>query len=237
MKRSLEQQENILEILLILGTDLAGKDHFANVLTDAIVAAGGLVERRRGWFSAGPDTRRTSEGKGIFKLCLEWLFLATLPFTCRLIPFIAALLLRCDVWLFRPPEKRTIIVVSHTAIRLLAFALSYSFVRTEDIRLPIMAERTLRSLEPTIRVRTFVLDINHEVRAVRLKERLRRGKADHFDRFLGKNPTCSERIEKFLVWLCVTYLEADLVENNNMSNSELLACLPQDLRRRYGLNT
>ncbi|EKD39404.1 MAG: hypothetical protein ACD_75C00420G0002, partial [uncultured bacterium] len=41
---------NNSEILLILGTDLAGKDHFANVLTDAAAVAGIRVERRRGRF-------------------------------------------------------------------------------------------------------------------------------------------------------------------------------------------
>ena len=46
--------------LLILGTDLAGKDHFANVVSDAAANAGLRVERRRGWLCARPDRQRTS---------------------------------------------------------------------------------------------------------------------------------------------------------------------------------
>ena len=61
--------------LLILGTDLAGKDHFANVVSDAAADAGLRVERRRGWLCARPDRQRTSEGKSWFRLGLERLFL------------------------------------------------------------------------------------------------------------------------------------------------------------------
>lgn len=222
------------EILLILGTDLAGKDHFANVLTDAAAVAGIRVERRRGRFSARPDTRRTSEGKGFVKLCLEWIFLATLPLYCRLVPYVIALLIRCDLWRFRPPANGPVLVVSHTALRLLAFALGHIFERAEDIRLPAMVDATLRTLVPATRVRTLVLDVDHEVRTARMRERLQRGTVDFFDRYMEKDPLRSERIEGFLVWLGITYLGAVRVENNNLSDAELLACLPQDLRRRCG---
>ena len=222
------------EILLILGTDLAGKDHFTNVLTDAAAVAGIRVERRRGRFSGRPDTRRTSEGKGAVKLCLEWLFLTTLPLYCRLLPYFIALLIRCDLRFFRAPEGVSLIVVSHTALRLLAFALGHIFERVEDIELPAVVDATLRTLVPATRARTIVLDVDHEVRLARLHERLQRGTVDFFDRYMEKDAHRSERIESFLVWLGITYLGAVRVENNNLSDAELLACLPEDLRRRCG---
>ena len=49
---------NVRETLLILGTDLAGKDHFANVVSDAAANAGLRVERRRGWLCARPEIGR-----------------------------------------------------------------------------------------------------------------------------------------------------------------------------------
>ena len=52
--------------LLILGTDLAGKDHFANVVSDAAADAGLRVERRRGSIVAISSTlsRQPAPGYG-----------------------------------------------------------------------------------------------------------------------------------------------------------------------------
>lgn len=226
---SREYPHDTSKVLLILGTDMAGKDHFANVLTDAAAGGGIRVERRRGRFSAWPDTRRTSEGKGFVKLCLEWIFIATLPLYCRLLPYLIAFLIRWDLRLFRPPGAGVfLIVVSHTALRLLAFALGHTFDRVEDITLPAMVEGALRRLVPATGARAVVLDVDHEVRVARMNDRLRRGTVDFFDRYLEKDPGRSERIEYFLVWLGTTYLDAIRIENNNLSDSELLACLSRD---------
>ncbi|MBI5559198.1 MAG: hypothetical protein HY885_16365 [Deltaproteobacteria bacterium] len=63
--------------LLILGTDLAGKDHVANVVADDAEAAGLKVERRRGAFSARTGRQRTSEEKGLPRLWAEWSIILT----------------------------------------------------------------------------------------------------------------------------------------------------------------
>lgn len=220
------------ETLLILGTDLAGKDHCANVVTDAAAAAGIRVERRRGRFSACADSRRTSEGKGFVKLCLEWLFLATLPLYRRLLPYLLALLIRGDLWLFRPPAGGALLLVSHTGLRLLAFCLGHTFATTGEIRLPAVVDRALRQIVPATGVTTIVLDVEHRVRAARLAKRRRRGTVDFFDRYLAEDPERSERIESFLVWLAVTYLGAVRIENNDLADAELLASLPRQLKRR-----
>ena len=136
-------------------------------------------------------------------------------------------LIRRDLRRFRRPAHGSIIVVSHTAIRMLAFAYSHIFDRVEDIKMPSVVECSLRDLVLATQARTIVLDIDQEVRNSRMNERLRRGTADNFDRYMGKDPSRSERIENFLVWICMTYLDAVRVENNNLSDAELLAYLPR----------
>lgn len=212
-------------VLLILGTDLAGKDHFANVLTDAAAAAGMSVERRRGLLSRRPDHRRTSEGKGLLNLWLEWTFLATLPFHCRFLPYLVSLLLWIDIKRFRPPASGSLLVVSHTPIRLLAFALGHLFDTIEEIKMLVVAEKALRAVVCETKARTVVLDIHHDIRMERMQSRSQRGTGDYFDRYMSDDPIRSERIESFLVFIGVTYLGAVRIENNNLTDVELLACL------------
>ena len=211
-------------ILLILGTDLAGKDHFANVVSDAAANAGLRVERRRGWLCARPDRQRTSEGKSWFRLGLERLFLATLPLHCRLLPALTGLLLFVDVRLFRRPAAGLTLVVSHTAVRLLAIACGHLVDRAEAISLPRLTVRGLGAMRAT-GVRVVVLDIDHAVRVRRLADRCRRATVDHFDRYMGSDPVRSERIEACLVHIACTWLGATRIDNNDRTPAELLAHL------------
>jgi hypothetical protein len=217
--------DNSPQTILILGTDMAGKDHVANVVMDAAQAAGLPMERRRGAFSSGPDRQRTSEDKGFLRLWLEWTFLATLPLHCRLLPFLAALLIRFDLRRFHRPDQTSVLVVSHTAIRLLAFALGHLYPRVEDIRIAAVTERALRMIPTVTGARTFVLDIDHRIREERMVQRLNRGTLDYFDRYMGADPLRSERIEEFLVWIGMRYLGARRIENNNLSDQALLAAM------------
>lgn len=212
-------------LLLILGTDLAGKDHFANVVIDAAESTGIKVERRRGALSGRPDRLRTSEGKGGVLLLIERLFLATLPLHAPLLPFVAACLILLDLRRFRRSPDRCVVVVSHTGLRLLAVGLGHRFDRIEAIRLPAMVDRVLRAIVPTTGARVMVLDIAHRVREARMAKRVKRGTVDHFDRYMAKHPMRSERIESFLVWLGETYLGALCIENNDLSDDALLALL------------
>ena len=215
---------NFPHTLLILGTDMAGKDHCANVVADAAQAAGIRLERRRGSLSARPNQQRSSEDKGLLRLWLEWAFLTTLPLHCRLLPWLTTLLILRDARRFQRPDQVSVLVVSHTAIRLLAFALGHLYARVEEIRLPAMTVRALHAMAAT-GLRCLVLDIDQAVRAQRLAQRNTRGTLDYFDRYMGKDPQRSERIEEFLVWISLTYLGAVRVENNNLSDAELLAAM------------
>lgn len=217
------------ETVLILGTDLAGKDHCANVLTDEARAAEIPMERRRGAFSAPADEQRTSENKSALNLWTERLFLAGLPLYCRLLPYATALLIWRDLRRFRRPAEGSILVISHTAVRLLAFALGHLFARVEDIRMPGLADRALRAIIPATGARVLVLDIDHAVRAARTAARSQRGRLDYFDRYMARSPVRAERIEHFLVWIGVTYLHAIRIENNNLSDVQLLEAMSRRL--------
>lgn len=213
-------------LLLILGTDLAGKDHFANVVNDAAEAAGITVERRRGAFSARPARQRTSEHKSLFALWEEWLFLATLPLHCRLLPYVIAWLIRLDLRRFSQPPGKSVLVVSHTALRLLAFSLGHRFTSPEEIQLPPVTRRALQAIVPATSAVTVALDIDHQVREKRMAERVNRGTVDYFDRYMASDLARSERIERFLVWIGQTFLNAVTIVNNDLSDAELLALLP-----------
>lgn len=211
--------------LLILGTDLSGKDHVANVLADAAVTAGLQVERRRGMFSSSSDRSRSSEGKGTLALLLERLFLATLPWHCRLLPFFTTLLIEYDRLRFFRPKGARLVVVSHTPIRLLAFALGHLFPHAESVVPPTMAVSALRRLQRRTAARVVVLDIDHAVRKRRLVERSSRGTDDVFDRYMRSDAERSERIEAILVNLACEYLQATVIENNDLDRTQLLAHL------------
>ena len=177
-----------------------------------------------GWLCARPDRQRTSEGKSWFRLGLERLFLATLPLHCRLLPALTGLLLFVDVRLFRRPAGGLTLVVSHTAVRLLAIACGHLVDRAEAISLPRLTVRSLEAMRAT-GVRVVVLDIDHAVRVRRLADRRGRGTVDHFDRYMGSDPVRSERIEACLVHIACTWLGATRIDNNDRTPAELLAHL------------
>jgi hypothetical protein len=213
------------QTLLILGTDLSGKDHVANVLADGAVAAGLRVERRRGMFSSSSDRSRSSEGKGALALLLERIFLATLPLHCRLLPFFTTMLIEYDRLRFCLPKGARLVVVSHTPIRLLAFALGHLFPHAQGVVLPTMAVSALRRLQRRTAARVVVLDIDHAVRQRRLAERSVRGTDDVFDRYMRSDAERSERIEAILVRLACEHLQATVIENNDLDRQQLLARL------------
>lgn len=213
-------------VLLILGTDLAGKNYAANLLADLLTGEGLTVERRQGAFAARPSAALTSEDKGIVRLWAERLFLASLPLHRLLLPVVVDLLLRRDLHHFRPPAAGArVIVISHTALRLLALYLGCRDHDSAALRLPSFVVRTLRAVTPRTGARTVVLDIDHATRRQRLANRQGRGKADPFDRYMAADEGRAERIESCLVRLAVEFLGARRVENNGLEAAALMARL------------
>ncbi|MDH4319050.1 MAG: hypothetical protein OEV64_11705 [Desulfobulbaceae bacterium] len=207
---------------MIIGTDLSGKNHVANLLVEELLDNGLRVEKREGKFSARATTATTSEDKSAPALFAEWAFIRTFALHHRLIPHVVTHLIKKDLRKFRPTPDRVTLVISHTPLRVLAFYLAHLYERKEDIRLPAHLDDALKSLKTT-GVRTLVLDIDHHIREQRAQQRKDRETLDHFDRYLAANPELSERMEDFLIWLCQTYLEANKLLNNDLTDRELIA--------------
>ena len=210
------------DTLLIIGTDLSGKNHVANLIVDKLVASGQKVEKREGKFSAPLTTATTSEDKSSFSLFMEWAFITTYPLHNRLIPYVVDYLLKKDLRKFRPAQDAVTLVISHTALRVLAFYLAHKYEQVEDIHLPAGLEEKLRALKAT-GVKVLVLDIDHHVREKRAAHRQAKETIDHFDRYAAANPKLSERIEDILVWLSRTYLGASKLINNDLTDQEVIA--------------
>ncbi len=217
-----EQHERQLghfpEVLVILGTDAAGKNHVADVVARALARSGSRVELREGWFSK-PPTPAEAE-KGTLSLFQEQLFLYTFGINRYLIPSLITLLIKRDLRHFRRPDH-PLIVVSHTGLRILAFYLGHRFRRINDIRMPAFLDLALRAILPVTRAKAIVLDIDDHIRRQRIAKRTRGGDVDPFDRYMARDSARSERIENIMVWLGRTYLNAVKIENNDLDEAEL----------------
>lgn len=206
------------EVLVILGTDAAGKNHVAEALASMLARSGRRVELREGWFSKIPTAAEAE--KSALSLFQEQLFLSTFGINQYLIPSLIALLIKRDLRRFRKPDH-PLIVVSHTGLRILAFYLGHRFRRIDDIRMPAFLDLALRTILPVTRAKAIVLDIEDHIRRQRIARRTRGGDVDPFDRYMARDSVRSERIESIMVWLGRTYLNAVKIENNDLSEAEL----------------
>ena len=211
-------------VLLILGTDAAGKDYVAEFLIRHWQAAGYAVEKRAGRFSAAAvDDRSSSERKGRWGRFQERVFLGLFPLLRPLLLAVARLLLARDRHRFRPSAV-PLAVVSHTALRLLALALGQrregwaALARRPDL------ERTLRAVLPPSTT-VVVLDVAPATRRRRIAARIRSGTVDPFDRYMLADLDRAERIEHCLVELATRYLNATVIENDDLDDAALARAL------------
>jgi hypothetical protein len=215
------------EVLVILGTDAAGKNHVAEVVARTLTRSGRRVELREGWFSKTPTAVEAE--KGALSLFQEQLFLSTFGINQYLIPALIALLIKRDLRRFRKPGH-PLIVVSHTGLRILAFYLGHRFRRLEEVRMPLFLDLALRTILPVTGATTIVLDIEDHIRRQRIARRTRGGDVDPFDRYMARDSARSERIENIMVWLGRRYLNAVKIENNDLSEAELTAAVLKAIR-------
>ncbi|MGB8702931.1 MAG: hypothetical protein WCD18_26245 [Thermosynechococcaceae cyanobacterium] len=208
-------------LILILGTDAAGKNHVANALADRLRPRGQPIEKRAGALSAKPTQALTSEDKGFLALAQERIFLTVFPFLRPLLPLIVAGWLWLDSQRFKQDPYRVTIVISHTALRLLSFALGHRYLGPDDIRLPRYLVQSLRRWRQKTGVQVLVLDVADAIRQQRIQARALAGKADVMDRYMAEDSARSERIEADLVWLARRYLGAYLLENNDLDEVQL----------------
>ena len=216
-------------VLLILGTDAAGKDYVAEFLIRRWRAAGHRVEKRAGKLAApAADARSSSERKGRWGRFRERAFLGLFPLLHPLLPAVAWLLLARDRRRFRPSAV-PLVVVSHTALRLLALVLGQQREGVGALARRPALERTLRAVRPP-ETTVVVLDVAPATRRRRIAARIRSGTVDPFDRYMLADPDRAERIEGCLVELATRYLNAAVIENDDLDD----AALEQELERALG---
>lgn len=216
-------------VLLILGTDAAGKDYVADFLVRRWQARGHLLEKRAGAFAgAAVDARSSSARKGRWGRFQERVFLTLFPLVRPLTPYLAQKLLARDQQRFRPAD-RPLVVVSHTALRLLAFA--YGPILPPPPLSPALGQ-ALHALQATTRATAIVLDIDPAIRQQRIAARVRQGTVDPFDQYMQADVERAERIERYLVTLAIEYLQAGVIENNHLTDDALEMALADALLQR-----
>jgi hypothetical protein len=216
-------------VLLILGTDAAGKDYVTDFLIRRWQARGYSLEKRAGAFAAAPvDARSSSERKGRWGRFQEQGFLTLFPLIRPLTPYLAQKLLARDQQRFRPSD-RPVVVVSHTALRLLAFA--YGPILPPPPLSPALAQ-ALHALQATTSPTVIVLDIDPAIRQQRIAARVQQGTVDPFDQYMQADRERAERIERYLVTLAMEHLQAGVIENNDLADDALEMALADALLQR-----
>lgn len=215
------------DVILVIGTDASGKDYIAKVLEDMIRESGGEVEKRKRFFSGSVTTAVCSTNKGLLDRAQEALFLALYPFFGSLILLVFSLWTRWDIYKFRAPQKK-LIVVGHNGLRALAFYWARHMTADGGFSIPSFLKRTFSFLIEKTGAHVIVLDVDHDVRQQRINDRVETGLADNFDLYMLENSERSEAIESCLVKGAQELLGATLMINNNLKVEELrdrLRCL------------
>lgn len=210
----------IPEIVLIIGTDAAGKDHVANIVERMIAEAGGRVEKRKRYLSGRVTTESTSARKNALELFLEKGFLRLFPHLGFVLPWVLTRMLQYDLRAYGNAGG-TVVVVGHNCLRGLAFYWGHRYADIAEINMPDRLIPALESMRSMVSMRTLVLNVDHEVRRERIHRRAMNGEADAFDLYMAEHSVVSEHVEDILVHMAQHYLDAEVIENNDLSEQEL----------------
>ena len=192
-------------------------------------AAGHRVEKRTGKLAApAADARSSSERKGRWGRFQERVFLGLFPLLRPVLLAVARLLLARDRRRFRP-STLPLVVVSHTGLRLLALVLGQHREGWAALARSPVLERTLRAMPPPGTL-VVVLDVAPATRHRRITARIQSGTVDPFDRYMLADPDRAEHIEHCLVELATRYLNAALIENDDLDEE----ALERELARALG---
>lgn len=216
------------ETILLLGTDAAGKNHVAEVWLRRLGELGVSVELHEGWLAGRPSDPEAVDEKSFFSHLAEQTFLRVFPLIGWVMPLALNVLIWLDGRRFSVDGTRRL-VVSHSALRILAFTLGARGRGIES--LPASSRRIVRDFHRRSGATVLVLDVDPEVRQQRLQARLDRGGADPFDRYMLADPVRSERIEACLVQLAVRHMDAHLIVNNQLDDEALWAELEKGCGR------
>lgn len=222
------------QTVLLLGTDASGKNHVAHAWLARYQSYGVQASVSEGWLSSAPvDHTNDHAEKSWSSRTTEKLFLWLFPLMTWCLPTIVAWLMRRDARKFstRQCDDATHrIVVSHSALRVLAFCLGQ---RREFIQSRTLAPHLRRAVSELVehsRAVVIVLDIDDATRRKRLQQRCLEGSADPFDRFMLADSHRSENIEDSLVWLAQQLMGAEVIVNDDLSDAELWAAFESACR-------
>jgi len=96
--------------------------------------------------------------------------------------------------------------------------------------LSLALQQALRALRETTQATVIVLDIDPAIRQRRIGARIECGTVDPFDRYMLADRVRAERIEGGLVELAIRYLNAAVIENDDLD----AAALERELERVLG---
>lgn len=208
------------KLVLILGTDASGKDHVARLVLAHLQEAGAFLEKRRGWLSAPACAAETSEHKGPGRLFSERLFLRIHPLIAWALPPALTLCILADVLVYRFLRRKPVMVVSHTALRLLAFHMGHD----DAFRMPAHLGKALATLRG-LGLQTLFVTTERHVRLGRIHDRIRRDKVDHFDLYMARRPRHGERVTDALERIAVEHLQAWTIRNDAHGDEHIAAAL------------
>jgi hypothetical protein len=209
-------------LVLILGTDASGKDHVARLVLAHLQGAGAIPEKRRGWLSAPACAADSSEHKGPGRLFAERLFLRIYPLIAWTLPMALTLCILADALIYRLLRRKPVMVVSHTALRLLAFHMGHD----DAFRMPPHLGKALATLRG-LGLQTLFVTTERHVRLGRIHDRIRRDKVDHFDLYMARRPRHGERVTDALERIAVEHLQARTIRNDAHGDEHIAAALDE----------
>ena len=208
--------------VLILGTDASGKDHVACLVQTHLQGMGAFLEKRRGWLSAPACAADSSEHKGPGRLFAERLFLRIYPLIAWALPPALTLCILADVQIYRTLRCRPVMVVSHTALRLLAFHMGHD----DAFRMPSHLRKALAILHG-LGLQTLFVTTERHVRLRRIRDRIRRERVDHFDLYMARRPRRGERVTDALERIAVEHLHARTICNDAHGDEHIAEALAE----------
>lgn len=218
--RTQERTAQRPNLVLILGTDASGKDHVARLVLAHLQEAGVFLEKRRGWLSAPACAADSSEHKGPGRLFAERLFLRIYPLIAWALPTALTLCILADVLTYRLLRRSPVMVVSHTALRLLAFHMGHD----DAFSMPSHLRRALAKLRGQ-GLQTLFVTTEREVRLGRIHDRILRDKVDHFDLYMARRPRHGERVTDALERIAVDFLHAHTIRNDAHGDAHIALAL------------
>lgn len=224
MKQTQESAAWIPRVILLLGTDASGKNHVARLWARKIREQGLDLVVRESWLCGDEAEQSCHDDKSGLSLFAERAFLKCYPLLKWMVPLVLTILLRWDAFRFKHINAH-LLIVSNSALRILAFYLGQNRGYHANHRVPRYLEKALGKLQEVSGARVIVLDVDDETRQQRIQARLDAGSVDPFDLFMAADSERSERIEDCLVALCKDYYDAYLLENNDLGDDELWQAL------------